>query len=376
MVLLGGALRRRTLLSETQGTSIPPKLPFVSVVIAAKDEEANIETCVRSLMAQDYPSFEVIVANDRSRDGTAAILERLAVEFPRRLKVVTIDTLEEGWFGKCHAMRAAVRASKSDGVWLLMSDADCRFISPQAIRRGVEEALASNADFLTIIPQLDAPTWWERLIQPICALVLVYWFQPDQVNDPRKRVAYANGAYMLMNRMCYEGIGGHAAVRDQLNEDIQLARLAKGGGWRLRVVENDNLYRTRMYATRGLAWRGWSRIFCGALRSPLKSGLAVVLVFTFALLPSLSMIAAFAWENVAPAGRWIWGLAFLMEQLVVWRLYGMMKVGRAWSLLYPIAAAVMVGILFNAFLAAVGATSTTWRTTTYRRGKTVPAATA
>lgn len=372
MVLIGPAIRRRVVLCESNGASPPHSYPKVSVLVAARDEQENIETCVRTLLQQDYPQLEVVVADDRSRDRTPAILARLAAEFPKRLRVVTVRELEPGWFGKCHAMRAAVRASDETSTWLLMTDADCRFESPRAVRRGVEEALRTESDFLTIIPQLDAPTWWEKLIQPICALVLIYWFQPDRVNDPRHPTAYANGAYMLLSRRGYETIGGHERVRDQLNEDIQLARFAKESGLRLRVVENDGLYRTRMYATFRQAWRGWSRIFCGALHSPVKAGLAVLLVFVVALLPAVATMGAAIGAAAISTPVIVWAAAFFVEQLVVWRLYSMMRVGRAWSLLYPVAAMVMVGILISAFLKTLGATTTTWRSTTYRAGKEVP----
>jgi chlorobactene glucosyltransferase len=380
MVLLGQAIRGRTILEEQRATSLSSRLPRVSVLVAAKDEQANIETCVRTLLEQDFPSFEVIVADDRSSDRTPAILGMLQQEFPTRLEVVTIRSVEAGWFGKCHAMRAAVRAASPDSEWLLMTDADCRFVSPLALRCGVEEALATGSDFLTVIPQLDAPTWWERLVQPVCALVLMYWFQPQRVNDPKQKTAYANGAYMLVRRRCYSAIGGHEAVRDQLNEDIQLARAAKASGWRLRVVENEGLYRTRMYATFGQAHRGWSRIFSGALRSPSKVALAAGLVFTFAFLPLVATVAcAFPFvrathEGGAPLAAW--AAALLAEHVVVWRLYAMMKVGRAWSLLYPAGAIAGVCMLLSAMLKSFGATSTTWRDTTYRAGKALPPAPA
>lgn len=380
MALIGSAIRARTILKERPGGTPPHDLPRVSVLVAARNEQDNIETCVRTLLAQDYPSFEIVVADDRSSDRTATILAALRQEFPARLKVLTIQSLEEGWFGKCHAMRAAEQAADPKSEWLLLTDADCLFTSPQALRRGVEEALATGSDFLTVIPQLEAPTWWERLLQPVCALVLIYWFQPEKVNDPNRATAYANGAYMLLSRRCYDAIGGHEAVRDQLNEDIQLARVTKRKGWRLRVVENEGLYRTRMYATFGQAWRGWSRIFSGALQSPAKVGLAAALVFTFAILPPAASVAS-AWTlafgtSGGGLALTVWGAALLAEQAVIWRLYSMMKVGRAWSLLYALATGVMLGILVSAFLKSAGATSTIWRSTTYRAGKSLPAATA
>ena len=85
------------------------------------------------------------------------------------------------------------------------------------------------------------------------------------MNDPKSSAAYANGAFMLIRREVYDALGGHERVRSEVNEDMHLARLTKRMGYRLQVIQNDDLYVTRMYATLGQTWRGWSRIFYGCL---------------------------------------------------------------------------------------------------------------
>lgn len=90
----------------------------------------------------------------------------------------------------------------------------------------MKEVTEGVVDFLTIIPELEVRANWERVIQPACAFVLMVWFQPDRVNNPKKATAYANGAFMLLHRKCYGAIGGHEEVRCELNEDIRMARLA------------------------------------------------------------------------------------------------------------------------------------------------------
>ncbi len=104
-------------------------------------------------------------------------------------------------------MREGVRASR--GEWLLFTDADCRYVSRSAILLAIDDAIRKDVDFLTVIPELEAKEVWERILQPVCSLVLMYWFQPQKVNDPRCKDAYANGAFMLLRRTCYDAIGGH-----------------------------------------------------------------------------------------------------------------------------------------------------------------------
>jgi chlorobactene glucosyltransferase len=350
--------------------------PRVSVVVAAKDEEANIEACLTSVLVQDYPHLQVIAVDDRSTDRTPAILAELALRFPDRLQVLTVHQIAEGWFGKCNAMRTGVAAAT--GGWLLFSDADCQFSSRGTIRLAINEALADNVDFLTMSPQLESPTLWERIVQPVCVLILMSWFRPDRVNDPAKRTAYANGAFMLMRRECYDAIGGHAAVRTQLNEDIVMARLAKATGRRLRVVGNDGLLSSRMYPCFVDGFRGWSRIFCGSLSAPLRVVAALLLVLLFSIAPWVTLVGLVLATPFAASAAWTWALlawsaAVIAQQACLWRVYGLLTVGRRWSLTFIIGAVVAALMLVNALLKCLGATKTTWRSTTYRGNRTVGA---
>ncbi len=378
---IGPVLARRCVLRENTTKGKGPSLPSVSVVLAAKDEEANVEACLTSLLTQDYPNFQVIAVDDRSTDRTPSILADLQARFPDRLRVLTVHHLAEGWFGKCNAMRTGVEVAA--GEWLLFSDADCEFRSRHTIRLAMDEALAQRADFLTLVPQLDSPAVWERIVQPVCVIILMSWFRPDRVNDPGKRTAYANGAFMLMRRECYDAVGGHAAVRSRLNEDIDLARLTKASGRRLRVVGNEGLLSSRMYPSFAAGFRGWSRIFCGSLSAPSRVTIALLLVFTFSVAPWASLIALLLMApSVATPGwtyaLWTWAAAVVMQQICLWRLYAALTVGRPWSFTYFGGAVVAAIMLLNALLKALGATKTTWRSTTYRRDRTVaePAAPA
>ena len=370
-------LRRRCILKPRAYQGPPQNAPRISILVAARDEEDNIEACVTTLLDQDYPNFQLIVVDDRSRDGTPAILSRLQRQGGSRLRVVTVRELAEGWFGKSHAMREGVAVS--DGDWLLFTDADCRQLSPHTLSIAMCEALTQRTDFLTIIPMLETRTAWERIIQPVCSLVMAFWFMPDRVNNPDKPTAYANGAFMLMSRRCYEAIGGHEHVRNRLTEDIELARLAKTAGMRLRVVENHGLYQTRMYPTLRQAWRGWSRIFAGALASPFRVAMAGSLIVLLGLVPWASLFVAVIGliaGGTDSAAQWsttvaAWGVVIVLEQYVLARFYSVVGVQRVWSATYVLGATIMVAILVNALFKVLGATTTTWRSTTYRGDRAV-----
>ena len=263
----------------------------------------------------------------------------------------------------------------SCGQWLLFTDADCR-VSRNALSMAMREALDKGVDFLSIAPVLETRTVWEHVLQPACAAVLMSWFLPQRVNDAQKPTAYANGAFMLMSRTCYETIGGHERVRGQLNEDIGMARLAKERGLHLRLVENDDLYQTRMYDTLAAAWQGWSRIFYGCLQSLTRLLVTCGVLIAFCLGPWLGLLVAVAVRNSAAAestAMWsmvagVWAGALVLAQAAWWRVYGILRMRPAWSLTYPVGALAALGMLVHAMLKATGATTTTWRGTTYREG--------
>lgn len=378
LIMIGPVLRRRYVLKPDAFQSPPGNAPRVSVLVAARDEEDNIETCVTTLLDQDYPNFELIVIDDRSRDRTPAILARLQRQFGDRLRVVTVRECLDGWFGKSHAMHVGV--AESQGEWLLFTDADCRQTSRHTLSIAVQEARTHGTDFLSIIPILETRTTWERILQPACSLVLMIRFLPERVNDPKKTIAYANGAFMLMTRRCYDAIGGHERVRARLNEDIEMARLAKQRELRLRVVENEGLYQTRMYPTLSAAWTGWSRIFAGALGSPARVLAACAVVFLVVLVPWVSLGVALIGRASGTADTaslfgpalWTWLSVVILQQLVITRFYAGVGISRAWSFTYILGMFAALGMLINALFKVLGATTTKWRNSTYRGARTIP----
>jgi chlorobactene glucosyltransferase len=327
-------VERRTGFELTGNLAGPPAdAPPVSVVVAAKDEEANIGACVRSMLAQDYPNFELIVCNDRSTDRTAQIVEEIARQ-DSRLRLVNIKELPDGWYGKNNAMQNGVATTKSP--WICLIDADCNFFSPRTLSVAMQYARDKKSDFLSVLPLLEMKGFWENVIQPVCSGVMIIWFHPDKVNNPAKSNAYANGAFMLMKRETYEAIGTHQAVKQCLNEDMHMARIAKEKGLRLRVVRGAKLFSVRMYTNLKQMVRGWSRIFFGTFGTfkRLTASLAVTLIM--GLLPYLTAVLGLtlAASGADHSGLWLAtgllaALAATLQLTVMYRYYGLID-GRPW----------------------------------------------
>ncbi len=372
LLMVNAAIKKRDILTPASRQIRGKKIPKISVIVAAKDEEENIETCVTTLLNQTYPNFELIVIDDRSEDRTLEILRKLEKNAQGQLKVLHVDYLPEGWFGKSHAMQKGVAVST--GEWLCFLDADCQQTSDKTLSVAMQEALQQQTDFLTITPTLEMKTSWERLIQPSCIMALLVWFQPKIVNNPKSKTAYANGAFMLMKRSCYKAIGEHHRVKSELNEDILLAHHTKEAGLSLRMVENEGLYQTRMYDTLSQAWHGWSRIFSGSLRSTLKLSATVFAILFFSLLPLLCLAAAIGMRmgaTEAIATQWnfaigMWSAVVLLSYLPNWKFYSFLPIKNRWSLAYPIGALFTVMFLSFALLKHWGFASTLWRGTVYQ----------
>lgn len=358
------ACRDAGALSAWQGSEQLDPGPAVSIIVAAKDEEQSIERCVRTLLDQDYPNVELIVVNDRSVDRTGAILSDLQRVAGDKLRVLTIDALPDGWYGKTHAVHRAAAVAK--GSMLLFTDADCWQLSNRTVSTAVRYAVENRIEFLSLLPNVVTSCAWESLIQPVCTAVLMVWHSPERVNDPSCRTAYANGAFMLIERDAYNRIGGHESVRGFLCEDMALARRAKAAGVGLHVIRNRDLYATRMYATLGETWRGWSRIFRGSLPAPRRVLAAMALLFVFSIGPWISLIGAvvggWGWATI------IWGLAVVSQQSVMLRFYPLLGAARWRAMSYFAGALMCLGILTDALFRELGIGGTTWQGTSYQAG--------
>lgn len=336
----------------------------VTIVVASKDEEAGVEASLRSLLAQSAPRCDVVVVDDRSADRTPDILRRLAAEFPARLSVLTVTRLPDGWGGQNHALCTGVRAAKGD--WLLFTDADCRFLSPDTVSTALREAAA--LDLLSVLPRLDLPTAWERLHTPPCALALLAGLRPDLSNVPSSPAAYANGAFILVRRAAYDRLGGHERVRGEVHDDVALARLAKAAGLRVRVVSNRGMLSTRMFGTVGEAWSGWTRHFTGTLKRPLRMIAGAVLSGTLGLMPwiGLAATAAAAASDRAylpAAAAWAGCVAVAHAgAALLWAGFGG---GVAVSLLHPLAAAFTAATLLRSAARAALRRPTRWEGARY-----------
>jgi chlorobactene glucosyltransferase len=228
--------------------------PLASILVPARNEQANIKLCVESLLAQG-DDYEIIVADDSSEDGTAAIVEGLAAQHSN-VCLIRVPPLPAGWLGKNHALHVAAQCANSD--WLLFTDADTRH-APHQLGGVIARAERDGIAMLSLSPEQITHTWWERAVIPIIYDLLAQLYDFQQVNEPTHPQAAANGQFILIRRNVYEQIGGHAAIRGEVLEDVLLARLVKRAGHRIWFGSGAGVVSTRMYRRFGEMWEGWTK---------------------------------------------------------------------------------------------------------------------
>jgi glycosyltransferase involved in cell wall biosynthesis len=359
--------RRLDILTPESPQYEGPEFPLVSAIIPAKDEERTLADCLASVGAQTYPNLEILVVNDRSTDGTAAIAGEFAAADPR-VRVITIESLPHGWTGKTHALQVAADQARGDWFWFL--DADTRH-APENLSIVLGYARAEGAALASVLPEMRCESFWENVVQPLAGIVLMQSFPLFLVNNDRSRLAFANGQYILIERSAYRAAGGHHAVRHWFVEDIGLAGRVKEAGRPIRVAVAQGIGSTRMYASLGQLVRGWSRILYDALgRNPwrLLGKLLDPLVFSqtahVALAASLALLAL---GRSTPFALWLLGLSLAHHWLaytVLRRLYRMSVPGRDYAAWYPVANLVLDWILIRAIRSCLTG-HVTWRGTAY-----------
>jgi len=228
--------------------------PCISAIVPARNEEAVIGACVRSL-AKQPEVVEILVVNDQSDDGTVAAVRRAGAEIPK-LTLLETGKLPAGWVGKNHAVwRGAAEAHQR---WLLFTDADAVLL-PGAAARALQIAQESGAALVSFSPEQVTETWYEKSMIPFVYCRLARRFSFEDVNDPKNRAAAANGQFLMIRRDVYDAIGGHAAIAGEVLEDVALAKNAKSAGYPIWFGPGKGVVKARMYRSLAAMREGWKK---------------------------------------------------------------------------------------------------------------------
>jgi hypothetical protein len=282
------------LIRPPQGVPQPGTL--VSILIPARNEEANITACVEAALASRGVAIEVVVMDDGSTDGTAGIVRAIAAGDPR-LRLETCPPLPPGWTGKVHACARLAEAAK--GTYLLFIDADVR-LHADAAASMAGHAQRCAAAMVTGVPRQLICSLGEAVTVPmINFLLFCYLPGGGRAVTRRAEMAAACGQLMMVERRAYESAGGHAAIHGLLHDALQLARRMRIAGHATEVVEAASLATCRMYDGFAVSWRGFIKNAREGMATPVglpiwTALLAGAFLWPFALLPSAWAVLAIA----------------------------------------------------------------------------------
>ncbi len=355
-------------LTDPVNASISTPLPLISVIIPARDEQRNIQRCIQALLNQTYPSYEIIIVDDRSSDATPQILDQLAEADPR-LRVIHGAELPPGWAGKPHALVQGIAAAR--GEWLCFMDADT-FGEPGLLWSTYSQAVKLQADMFSILTDQELGSFWERVVLPLVFLGLSYGFPADRVNDPSKPDAIANGQYILIKRSVYDQVGGHRAVKDRIDEDKAIAVVVKGAGFRLVVADGRKVASTRMYTSLPEMWEGWTKNIYLGLQDRLGLllfgafiGLVVSIVLPVWLFGGLVWLASsggLVAGVVALEAMVLWGY-LLWKRLQACRAFG---IPGGYALSFPLGALVFTAMMVASAYNVLSGHGVSWKGRRYR----------
>jgi glycosyltransferase involved in cell wall biosynthesis len=346
--------------------AVTGRIPRVSIIVPARNEEQSIAEALSRLLQLDYPDYEVIAVDDRSTDKTGGIMDEVASSAGKwsdgrlrlpKLKVVHITELPANWMGKAHAMWTASKHATGD--WLLFTDADVMF-RPDCLRRAVAYSEAERADHLVLFPRILMKRPGEKMMLAFFQLMFVFGHRPWKVADPKAKDHIGVGAFNMVRRSVYDAIGTHQALRFEVVDDMKLGKLIKNAGFRQRNVLGGDLLEIH-----------WAQGAFGVVRNLTKNFYAV-LSYQWWRAVGFCILAAFF--NLLPFAGVFWAhgwmrLPYAVALLCIFFFYlGMSSYSdvRPWYfLVHPISTLLFIYTVLRSMFFALWNGGVEWRGTFY-----------
>jgi cellulose synthase/poly-beta-1,6-N-acetylglucosamine synthase-like glycosyltransferase len=273
----------------------PPQWPTVTVIVPGRNEGHILERTLGSLCSMDYPDFRVVFVDDQSTDNTAEVCRKLEGLHPHLTVIHNTQSPRDGWVGKTWAVHQAEPFMR-EGDYLLFTDSDLEF-RPDCLRQMVRLAIHRRTDIASLLPSLCYETLGE-LLGLLAAMVIVNTRLSLYVsNNPKYPRTLVAGGFLLVRRDVYTALGGHAAVRGQVVEDLAFGTRAKKLGYRIFTALTHDLYTARMY-------EGWRDTFHGLKKNAYAGAnyrfffgmiIAAFLLLFGAMVPFYAMMGTVLW---------------------------------------------------------------------------------
>ncbi len=334
----------------------PAKLPLVSIIFSALNEEAAIEDTINSFIASGYPHLEVIAVNDRSTDKTPAILNRLSELHPA-LTVHHVKHLPTGWLGKNHALHFAAQAAR--GEWLLFTDADVH-MKPSALQRALSYAIEQKLDHLTIFENHIRQTFWLRIL--LLAYYITYSIEkrPWKVSRADTKKAIGHGAFNLVKASAYQKMGGHSRIAMECLDDMKLGELIKANGFKQDTVDGQAFIQRAWYSSlremiTGVQKNSFAH-FGYSLKHAARDSFFAVLFFIWPFVSLVTTTGLTRDLNVINILLMLGISAYIAAQY---------RLEKRYAVFYPLAILILLYSIWNSIVATYKNRGVVWRGTHY-----------
>jgi len=330
----------------------------ISVLIPARNEVLRLGACLESLVAQDAIVGEILVYDDHSTDGTAALVHDWALR-DGRIRLIPPAPLEADWLGKPFACAQLADAARYE--WLLFLDADTRIRSGAAAAM-LQAAIARKATLLSCWPDLTMDSFWERMLMPLMHFFLFSLYPaPLGLKYDFPELGIAHGACILAQRDAYRRTGGHHMVKDEIVEDVLLARRWRASAEKGIFLDGTELIQLRMYASLGEIWQGFQKNFYPGFRHAASFWAFLILHGIAFLVPFLMAPAAF----LGAAHLWPFWAAAACTLISRWTLAARFRQPFWPVLLHPLAQAMLIALGISSWWRCVTGQGVQWKDRTY-----------
>ncbi|MBN1298450.1 MAG: glycosyltransferase [Actinobacteria bacterium] len=337
--------------------------PLVSVLIPARNEEANIYRCVSSFLRQDYKNIEIIVLDDNSCDATSEIVGRLS-EKDSRIKLVRGRPLKKGWMGKCWACQQLSWQAK--GQYIIFTDADTVH-SNDTVSRSLAAIVANKLDAISVYPKQITVTLHERMTVPFINFAILSFM-------PLVLVRYAKGGFLstgigqffMFKKQAYSQMGGHESIKSEVLEDIHLSKQIKKSGFKYMVFDGSENIFCRMYRDLKEVMNGFTKFIYAAfnysavMEAVAMTAFSVFFLFPFVTLP-LGMLFL-GWSSHLIVLNIIQVIIILAIKIVLALRF---KIKILDAFLMPVSICYMLVIAVNSYVQAKFRKGISWKGRTY-----------
>ena len=333
-----------------------PHFPKVSIVVAARDEAKGVEQGARSLLALDWPDLEIVMVDDRSTDGTGEILDRLAAK-DRRLRVVHVTELPQGWLGKNHALQLGADAAQ--GGWLLFTDGDVLF-HPDTLRQAIAYANTHQLDHLTVGPEAPVPG---LLLQAAVAGFGVFFSlftRAWKVRDPGSSAHIGVGAFNLVRRAAYLRAGGHTTLRLRPDDDLKLGKRLKQTGSAQDIVMGRGRLSVEWYGSLREMAHGLEKNAFASMEYSVPATVAAVVVVLL-----LFMVPFFGMALTDGLPRILFGATYVLQALATAESARRLGLDPWLGPMFPFSAGFLAYVVVRSMVVTLRTGGIRWRGTFY-----------